>query len=44
MGKITVDAKLRYQNVNKVNLTTTIKYSDWKMLSLAKMYSMIIMI
>lgn len=29
-GKITVDAKLRYQNVNKVNLTTTIKYSDWK--------------
>lgn len=29
-GKITVGAKLRYQNVNKVNLTTTIKYSDWK--------------
>lgn len=29
-GKITVDAKLRYQNVNKVNLITTIKYSDWK--------------
>lgn len=29
-GKITVGAKLRYQNVNKANLTTTIKYSDWK--------------
>lgn len=29
-GQITIGAKLRYQNANNVNLTTTIDYATWK--------------